>query len=133
MTIKNKLNQLRARMVAWGDINKREVKQGAGDGSGNLVSTDMYLLPEYWVKDFTYATKLYNGVVKSGKVCTKNNMKHCNKLYKFYIKPIIAKDFGIHAGSNIVQYNKDTFDHANEELNKKDWLHELDLLRINFK
>ena len=121
MTHKNKLNQLRARMIAWGDINKRDVKQGPIDEDKDFIPGGAYLLPEYWVKDFTYATKLYNGVVKNGKVCTKNNMKHCNKLYKFYIKPIIAKDFGIHAGSNIVQYNKDTFDHANEELNKKDW------------
>ena len=47
-------------------------------------------------------------------------MKHCNKLYEFYLKPDIAfnssKDYG-----NSARYNKDTFDRVNQELNKRDW------------
>jgi len=112
MTHKNKLNQLRARMIAWGDINKRDVKQGPIDEDKDFIPGGAYLLPEYWVKDFTYATRIYNSVVKDGRPCSAQNMRHCNKLYEFYLKPDIAKDYG-----NTARYNKDTFDRVNQELN----------------
>jgi len=65
-------------MLHWGEENKTRLIDKNN-------SNKEFGLPEQWKKDFKWATKLdmllFDGDIKT---LSKNEMKMCNKLYRYY-------------------------------------------------
>jgi hypothetical protein len=85
-----KIKHLRATMIHWGEENKIRTRK----------SGQNHELPERWADDFKWATKLEYRLSEGdylfgsdGKL-TRNEMKMCNELYKFYSKTSISSLLG---------------------------------------
>ena len=63
-------------MMQWAEENKLRSRR-----SGQL-----YELPEQFKKDFRFVTKCDGKVSREDKKLTREEMKECNKIYKFYRK-----------------------------------------------
>ena len=63
-------------MMQWAEENKLRSRR-----SGQL-----YELPEQFRKDFRFVTKCDGKVSRDDKKLTREEMKECNKIYKFYRK-----------------------------------------------